>query len=77
VEPAAAGEADRHEAVVLSELPNRTYRLELSNRSQVVGHAAGVSQTNFVRLRPRDRVIVELSPHDKTRGRIVKLLGPA
>jgi translation initiation factor IF-1 len=67
--------AGGHEAVVIEELPNRTYRLELANRSRVVGHAGGVSKTNFVRLRPRDRVIVELSPHDKTRGRIVKLLG--
>jgi translation initiation factor IF-1 len=66
--------ADLHEAVVLEELPNRTYRLELANRAQVVGHPAGAAKTNFVRLRARDKVMVELSPHDKTRGRIVKLL---
>jgi translation initiation factor IF-1 len=40
-----------------------------------VAHAAAGSETNFVRLRPKDRVLVELSPHDGTRARIVKLLG--
>ena len=39
-----------------------------------MAHAAGAVVTNFVRLRPGDRVEVELSPHDRTRGRIVKLL---
>lgn len=64
------------EAKVLEELPNRTFRLELANRAQVIGHPAGVTKVNFVRLRPNDQVIVELSPHDQTRGRIVKLLQP-
>ena len=62
------------EAVVMEELPRRTYRLELANRAVVIGHPAGAAKANFVRLRPRDRVLVELSPHDKTRGRITKLL---
>lgn len=62
------------EATVLAELPNKTYRLELANRAQVIGHPAGAAKVNFVRLRERDRVLVELAPHDPTRGRIVKLL---
>ncbi len=61
-------------AVVLELLPNAAYRLELEGRQQVIAHAAGVKQANFVRLRPKDRVLVELSPHDRTRGRIIRLL---
>lgn len=69
-------EAAGTEARVLEELPNRTFRLELANRAQVIGHPASAAKVNFVRLRPNDKVIVELSPHDQTRGRIVKLLQP-
>lgn len=60
--------------VVLELLPNATYRVELESREQVRAHAAGATAKNFVRVRPGDRVRVELSPHDRTRGRIVKVL---
>ena len=62
------------EAVVLELLPSAGYRLKLENEDLVTAHASGVSQANFVRLRPGDRVRVELSPRDRTRGRIVELL---
>ncbi|MCL6545375.1 MAG: translation initiation factor IF-1 [Bryobacteraceae bacterium] len=65
----------QEEATVVELLPNAAYRLELDNRARVIAHPAPGSQTNFVRLRLRDRVLVELSPRDDTRGRIVKLLG--
>lgn len=61
-------------ATVMELLPNATYRLELESRAEVLAHAGAASAGNFVRLRPKDKVLVELSPHDKTRGRIVKLL---
>ena len=61
-------------ATVLELLPNATYRLELESRQMVLAHTAAASGTNFVRLRPKDKVLVELFPQDKTRGRIVKLL---
>ena len=61
-------------ATVVELLPNATYRLELESRSEVLAHAGAASSANFVRLRPKDKVLVELSPHDKTRGRIVELL---
>jgi translation initiation factor IF-1 len=61
-------------ATVLELLPNAAYRLELEDRRQVRAHAAGAGKLNFVRVRPGDRVQVELSPHDPTRGRITKLL---
>lgn len=62
------------EAKVVELLPNASYRLELDSREQVVAHPAAAKAANFVRLRPNDRVLVELSPYDRTRGRIVKLL---
>jgi translation initiation factor IF-1 len=62
------------EAVVVELLPSAAYRLKLANEDVVVAHAAGAATVNFVRVRPGDRVRVELSPHDRTRGRIVELL---
>jgi translation initiation factor IF-1 len=55
-------------------LPSAAYRLRLENEETVVAHAAGAAVKNFMRLRPGDRVRVELSARDKTRGRIVELL---
>ena len=66
--------AETVEAKVIELLPNAGYRLELESREQVVAHAAAARTANFVRLRPNDKVLVELSPHDRKRGRIVKLL---
>jgi translation initiation factor IF-1 len=62
------------EATVVELLPSAVYRLKLVNEDVVVAHAAGAATVNFVRMRPGDRVRVELSPHDRTRGRIVELL---
>jgi len=58
------------QATVLEELPSAMYRVELDNKQHVLAHAVGTVKRNFVRLRPGDRVRVELSPHDWTRGRI-------
>jgi len=68
-------EAERAEATVIELLPSAACRVELESRRRVVAHAAGATKTNFVRVRVGDRILVELSPHDVTRGRIVKLLG--
>jgi translation initiation factor IF-1 len=62
------------EATVMELLPSAVYRLQLANEDVVMAHAAGAATVNFVRMRPGDRVRVELSPHDRTRGRIVELL---
>ncbi len=61
-------------ATVITRLPNATYRLELASGRQVLAHPAGASARNFERVRPGDRVRVELSAHDRTRGRIMELL---
>ena len=62
------------EAIVTELLPNAKVRVRLQNESLVLAHPAGAVKVNFVRLRPGDRVQVELSPNDPARGRIVKLL---
>jgi translation initiation factor IF-1 len=61
-------------ATVLDLLPHGGVRVELESREQVLAHPASGLATNFVRLRPRDRVLVELAPGDRTRGRIVEIL---
>jgi translation initiation factor IF-1 len=62
------------EAVVVEQLPSAAFRVKLADEGVVIAHLAGASVRNFERLRPGDRVRVELSPHDRTRGRIVALL---
>jgi translation initiation factor IF-1 len=61
-------------AEVVELLPSAAYRLRLENEEIVLAHAAGSEIKNFVRLRPGDRVRVEISPRDNTRGRIVEKL---
>lgn len=63
------------EARILEELPGLLYRVELSNKSQVLAHGAGAAVKNWVRLLPGDRVEIEFGEHDLTRGRIVKKIG--
>ena len=60
------------EAVVLEERPSAIWLLKLENQHQVLAHVVGAVERNFVRLVPGDRVEVELSEHDPTRGRIVR-----
>jgi len=62
------------DAIVVDLLPNATVRVKLENEDLVLAHAVGAPAANFVRVRPGDRVRVELSPHDRTRGKITKLL---
>jgi translation initiation factor IF-1 len=59
---------------VVELLPSAGVKVKLENDEIVMAHAAGPTKANFLRLRPGDRVRVELSPRDKTRGRIVQLL---
>ncbi len=61
-------------ATVIELLPNATVRVALDNQQQVLTHSGAATATNFVRVRPGDRVEVALSPHDRTRGRITRLL---
>ena len=58
-------------ATVIESLPNAMFRVELENKHQVLAHISGKMRKNFIRILPGDRVSVELSPYDLTRGRIV------
>jgi translation initiation factor IF-1 len=58
-------------AVVIESLPNAMFRVELENKHRVLAHISGKMRKNFIRILPGDRVAVELSPYDLTRGRIV------
>jgi len=71
----AVGSDQTVEATVVEELPSLVFRLELKNKALVFGHAAGGAERNWVRLLPGDRVEVELSERDLTRGRILKKIG--
>lgn len=64
-------EAIEMQAVVLDNLPNATFKVELENKHQVLAHISGKMRKNFIRILPGDKVLVELSPYDLTRGRIV------
>ncbi|GIF41470.1 translation initiation factor IF-1 [Actinoplanes xinjiangensis] len=58
------------EGTVLECLRNTTFRVELANGHQVLAHISGKMRKNRIRVLPFDRVLVELSPYDLTRGRI-------
>lgn len=62
------------DATVIELLPNAIVRVKLANQGLVLAHAAGAAKTNFMRVRPGDRVQVELSPNDPGRGRIIRLV---
>ena len=60
------------EGTVIEPLPNAMFRVELENGHKVLAHASGKIRMNFIRILSGDRVLVELSPYDLSRGRIVR-----
>ena len=58
------------EGTVLESLPNAMFQVELSNGHQVLAHISGKLRMNFIKILPGDKVTVELSPYDLTKGRI-------
>ena len=59
------------EGVVSEPLPNAMFRVELDNGHKVLAHISGKMRMHYIRILPGDRVLVELSPYDLARGRIV------
>ena len=55
---------------VLETLPNATFRVKLENGHVVLGHISGKMRMNYIRILPGDKVTVEISPYDLTKGRI-------
>ena len=70
-----ADEAVKVLATVVEERPSLVFQVVLDTQQQVLAHLVGMTKRNFVRLVPGDRVEVELSPHDPTRGRITRKIG--
>lgn len=64
-------EAIELEATVVESLPNAVFRVEMENKHQVLAHISGKMRKNFIRILPGDRVLVEVTPYDWSRGRIV------
>ena len=58
------------EGVVVEPLPNAMFRVELSNGHRVLAHISGKIRLHYIRILPGDKVLVELSPYDLSRGRI-------
>ena len=58
------------EGTVLEPLPNATFKVELDNGHEVLAHISGKMRMHYIRILPGDKVTVELSPYDLTRGRI-------
>ncbi|MCI8749964.1 MAG: translation initiation factor IF-1 [Lachnospiraceae bacterium] len=58
------------EGVVVEKLPNAMFRVELENGHQVLAHISGKLRKNFIRILPGDKVTMEMSPYDLTKGRI-------
>lgn len=58
------------EGVVLEALPNAMFRVELANKHRILAHVSGRMRKHFIRILPGDRVLVELSLYDLTKGRI-------
>ena len=70
--PAPAPKADKIEVegVVREALPNAMFRVELANDHEVLAHVSGKIRMHFIKILPGDRVLVELSEYDLTRGRV-------
>ena len=64
-------EAIEVEGTVLETLPNAMFRVELENGHKVLAHISGKMRMHFIKILPGDRVTVELSPYDLSRGRII------
>ena len=58
------------EATVVESLPNTNFKVELENGHQILAHISGKLRMNYIKILPGDKVKVELSPYDLTRGRI-------
>ena len=59
------------DGVVIEPLPNAMFTVELANGHRILAHISGKIRTNYIRILPGDKVTVQMSPYDLTRGRII------
>ena len=71
----AKEEPIRVEGVIKEALPNATFKVELENGHQVMAHVSGKMRMHFIRILPGDKVVLEMSPYDLEKGRIVYRTG--
>lgn len=64
-------EAMQMQGEILESLPNATFRVKLENDHVVLGHISGKMRMHYIRILPGDKVTVELTPYDLTKGRII------
>ncbi|OGI29723.1 MAG: translation initiation factor IF-1 [Candidatus Moranbacteria bacterium RIFOXYA12_FULL_44_15] len=62
------------EGEVIETLPSTTFKVKLNNGHEILAHISGRMRVNYIRLIPGDKVLVEMSPYDLTKGRITKRL---
>jgi translation initiation factor IF-1 len=67
----AKSDAFEFEGTVIEKLPNAMFKVELENGHVVLAHISGKLRMNFIRILPGDKVTLELSPYDLTKGRII------
>ena len=67
----AKEDAIQMQGEILDTLPNATFRMKLENGHVVLGHISGKMRMHYIRILPGDKVTVELTPYDLTRGRII------
>ena len=67
----AKQDALKVDGTILDTLPNATFKVELENGHEILAHVSGKMRMHFIKILPGDKVSVELSPYDLTRGRIV------
>ena len=58
------------EGIILETLPNAMFKVELENGHEILAHVSGKIRMNYIRILPGDKVTVEMSPYDLTKGRI-------
>ena len=56
--------------IVIEARPNTMFKIELENGHEIIAHMAGKMRKNYIRVRPGDKVLVEMTPYDLTKGRI-------
>ena len=59
------------EGTVIEKLPNAEFKVKLSNGHEIIAHISGRLRMNFIRIIPGDQVLIEMSPYDLTKGRII------
>ena len=60
------------EGIIVETLPSTTFKVRLDNGHEVLAHISGRMRVNYIRLLPGDRVLMEMSPYDLTKGRIIQ-----